>query len=169
MADNNWSLETTAASKLISAVSSTRSRPPSPSSSASKRERALYSDTVLIHRLPNQPFQGAVVAAAKSGPPPIPHKTLNADNLARAIRYCLTAEAAAAARAISEKMRPESGVKRAVESFHANLPLADMRCGMLPDRQACWKIKKCKLSKEAAGILVANARVELNDLPSEDD
>lgn len=99
-----------------------------------------------------------MVAAAKAGPAPIPHKLLNGSNLAQAIRYCLTPEAAAAARKISETMRAESGVKSAVDSFHANLPLESMKCDIFPDKPACWRIKKkdgiCKISNLAAEILV---------------
>lgn len=109
-----------------------------------------------------------MVAAAKAGPKPIPHKMLDANNLAQAIRYCLTPEAGTAAKAIAEKMRTESGVKKAVDSFHANLPLERMKCDILPDRPACWKIKKAKgsfkISALAAEVLVTEVGLERKSL-----
>ncbi|KAJ7049420.1 hypothetical protein C8F01DRAFT_1352251 [Mycena amicta] len=43
--------------------------------------------------------------------------------LLKPILFCLSPEAAVAARTIADKMKNESGVKAAVASFHANLPL----------------------------------------------
>lgn len=102
-----------------------------------------------------------MVAAAGAGPKPIPHKALDAHKLAQAILLCLTPKAIAAARNIADKMRSESGVKTAVDSFHANLPLERLQCGILFDRPAAWTIKKRKgkirLSKLAAEVLVQNS------------
>ncbi|ESU10546.1 hypothetical protein SNK03_010548 [Fusarium graminearum] len=65
-------------------------------------------------------------------------------------------------------MSSEAGVRRAVASFHANLPLNDMRCDLLPNRSAAWlydkKGKKIKLSKMAAEILVVSEMVSWNNL-----
>lgn len=111
-----------------------------------------------------------MVAAAGAGPVPIPHRLLDRTNLADAIRYCLTPQAAAAARGIAEKMRAESGVERAVDSFHANLPtLEQMRCDVFPDKPACWRVKMkdggvCKLSKLAAEVLVSEGRLDRKKL-----
>lgn len=116
----------------------------------------------------SQPFWGQMVAAAGAGPVPIPHRLLDSTNLAEAIRYCLTPQAAAAARGIAEKMRAESGVRRAVDSFHANLPLERMKCDIFPDKPACWRVKKkdgvCKLSKVAAEVLVSGGALDRGKL-----
>ncbi|CAG1959358.1 unnamed protein product, partial [Fusarium graminearum] len=91
---------------------------------------------------------GNMVHAGGAGPDPIPFKALNNSNLAEAILF--------------------SGVRRAVASFHANLPLDDMRCDLLPNRSAAWlydkKGKKIKLSKMAAEILVVSEMVSWNNL-----
>jgi hypothetical protein len=101
-----------------------------------------------------------MVAAAGAGPKPIHHKKLDVKTLATAIAFCLTPEAMAAARTIADKMRSESGVKTAVDSFHANLPLNRMKCDIMPDRPAAWKIEKggrtMRLSKVAAEVLIRN-------------
>jgi hypothetical protein len=109
-----------------------------------------------------------MVNAGGAGPAPIPFKSLNKDNLADAIRFCLTPEASAAARTIADKMSREAGVRRAVASFHANLPLNNMRCDMLPNQAAAWTLKTngktLKLSKVAAEILVANDKTSWKNL-----
>jgi hypothetical protein len=109
-----------------------------------------------------------MVNAGGAGPAPIPFKSLNKDNLADAIRFCLTPEASDSARKIAQKMSREAGVRRAVASFHANLPLNKMRCDILPNQAASWTLKKSgktlKLSKIASEILVANNKVSWKNL-----
>lgn len=109
-----------------------------------------------------------MVAAAGAGPSPIHHKNLNAGNLTEALRLCLREETSVAARGIAERMNSESGVRRAVASFHANLPLATMRCQIFPNQPATWVLKKgnkeIRLSKKAAGVLVAESRLNWKDL-----
>ena len=106
--------------------------------------------------------------AAGAGPAPIPFAKLNADNLGDAIRFCLAEEASLSAAKISEQMKTESGVHRAVANFHANLPLGTMRCDVMPDRPAAWsfkrKGKKIRLSKDAAGLLVKAGRIRWKDV-----
>lgn len=109
-----------------------------------------------------------MVYAGGAGPAPIPFKSLNSQNLATAIRFCLTPEATTAARQIADKMSSEAGVRRAVASFHANLPLNNMRCDVLPNSAAVWsfqrKGKQIKLSKVAAEILVEAGLVSWKNL-----
>lgn len=104
-----------------------------------------------------------MVAAAGAGSEPIPHQSLTSENLAKAIRFCLKAEVLAAAKGIAEKMRSESGVVKAVQSFHAQLPTEDLRCDILPDQQAVWKYhgrrRGLKLSRLAAEILKGSSRI----------
>ncbi|KAJ7182617.1 hypothetical protein C8R43DRAFT_1228972 [Mycena crocata] len=121
--------------------------------------------TTIVPFFGDQPFWGNMVAAAGAGPVPIPHRELNAVNLAAAIKLCLTADAAVAARTIAEKMRAEgSGVKAAVASFHANLPLQPLQCDIFLDRPATWTLKKGKrkirLSKLAAEVLVQDMGID---------
>jgi hypothetical protein len=109
-----------------------------------------------------------MVAAAGAGPPPIPQKVLNSSNLADAIEFCLTPEASTAAARMAAKMHRESGVKRAAESFHANLPLERLQCDVFRDRPAVWSYKKggktVRLSSTAAWILSDHLLVDLNKL-----
>ena len=94
--------------------------------------------TVVVPFFGDQPFWGQMVANAKAGPEPIPYKALNKDNLADAIRYCATNEAAQAANRFAEDMRNEDGVKRAVALFHKQLPRDKMECEVMPKRAASW-------------------------------
>ncbi|QPC60681.1 hypothetical protein HYE67_002912 [Fusarium culmorum] len=124
--------------------------------------------TVIVPFFGDQPFWGTMVHAAGAGPMPIPQKTLNSQNLGQAIRDCLTPAALAAARGMAEKMRQENGVRQAVNSFHANLPLDKMRCDVISGLPAAWSYKMgsrhLKLSKAAAEILTDSHRVKWGDL-----
>ncbi|QKD56929.2 uncharacterized protein FOBCDRAFT_262581 [Fusarium oxysporum Fo47] len=124
--------------------------------------------TAIVPFFGDQPFWGNMVHAGGAGPAPIPFKSLNCQNLADAIRFCLTPEASAAARQIANKMSSEAGVRRAVASFHANLPLEKMRCDVLPNLAAVWsyewKGKHVKLSKIAIEILVEAGKISWNNL-----
>lgn len=109
-----------------------------------------------------------MVAAAGAGPSPIEYKQLSGQNIAGAIEFCLTPEASYAAQQIAYKMRAESGVKTAVESFHRHLPIKQLQCDILPAQPAAWAYKKgkkqVKLSKSAAMILEQHLRVDRKSL-----
>lgn len=66
------------------------------------------------------------------------------------------------------KMNQESGVRRAVQAFHAHLPIADLPCDLLSDRPAIWtyrrKGKHLKLSGMAAEILIDHLKVDSKKL-----
>jgi hypothetical protein len=116
----------------------------------------------------SQPFWGTMVAVAGAGPKPIHHKSLNAENLADAIRFCLTPEASTAARKISAQMSSETGVQTAVDSFHSHLPIDTMTCDILPHLPAVWqynrKGKSIKLSRIAAELLGDSLKLDANKL-----
>ncbi|OTA89344.1 glycosyltransferase family 1 protein [Hypoxylon sp. CO27-5] len=120
--------------------------------------------TTVVPFFGDQPFWGAMVANAGAGPQPIPQKLLTSENLTEAIKYCLTQEALTAAKALSERMRNERGVKNAVEQFHANIPAQELRCDIIKNLPASWIYKKGKtqmrLSKLAAEILIENSKVK---------
>lgn len=109
-----------------------------------------------------------MVAIAGAGPNPIPYKALTSQNLAEAIAYCLTEDALHAATNIARKMRAESGVKTAVESFHRGLPKNQMQCDILQGQSASWIYKqgrRCvKLSRIAAQILSDHLKLDMKRL-----
>ncbi|WAO95183.1 Glyco-transf-28 domain-containing protein [Fusarium falciforme] len=120
--------------------------------------------TTIVPFFGDQPFWGEMVAASGAGPLPIPQKQLNVDNLAEAIQFCLTPEAASAAAEISHRMSRENGVVTAVRSFHANLPLENLQCDILHNQPAVWVFKRggkqVRLSKAAAGVLFQHLKVD---------
>ncbi|KAL4791293.1 hypothetical protein BDV19DRAFT_401486 [Aspergillus venezuelensis] len=125
--------------------------------------------TVIIPFFGDQLFWGNMVASRGLGPLPIPHKTLNTENLTNAVRFCLQPEALAAAEKVAVEMSTESGVTAAVASFHRNLPVEKMRCHLISSAPAVWRYKKGSnppmyLSKMAAGILVDYLRIEQKHL-----
>lgn len=102
---------------------------------------------------------------------PIPHRELNADNLAEAIRFSLHPDTLAAAADLASQMSQEDGVSAAVASFHRNLPVDKMRCQFLDSEPAVWQLKEAgrpaiNLSKMAAGVLIENSRIDPRDLKS---
>lgn len=109
-----------------------------------------------------------MVANAGAGPRPIPHRQLNAENLAKSIRYCLSPQAVNAAQAIAAKMRAERGVKAAADSWWKQLPLERMQCDLVPGQPAAWVYDKSKrpikLSKIAAEVLLSHDAVTLKHL-----
>ncbi|KAJ5113421.1 hypothetical protein N7456_001955 [Penicillium angulare] len=124
--------------------------------------------TAIVPFFGDQPFWGNMVARAGAGPKPIPYASLTIENLAAAITYCLTTEAKAAAEAISIKMRTESGVQAAVNSFHRHLPSDRMGCDLTRTQAAVLRYKKgnhtLKLSALAAQILIKHGKVEAKNI-----
>ncbi|KAJ5923344.1 hypothetical protein N7454_008589 [Penicillium verhagenii] len=128
--------------------------------------------TAIVPFFGDQPFWGDMVANAGAGPRPIPHESLTVHNLAKAIKFCLTPEAATAAQGLAAKMQAERGVDEAVKSFHRNLPLDRMRCMIIPDQVAVWKYQKGKrslnLSKLAVQTLIEYSRIDTESLDCHD-
>ncbi|KAJ5176202.1 Sterol 3-beta-glucosyltransferase [Penicillium canariense] len=123
--------------------------------------------TAIVPFFGDQPFWGDMVATAGAGPNPIPHASLNPQNLADAIQFCLTPEAEIAAQKIATKMKAESGVTAAVNSFYRNLPLDRMRCSVIPGQPAAWVYTHGKrsliVSKAAMNILIEYKRIDAKD------
>ncbi|KAI9930242.1 hypothetical protein MW887_012054 [Aspergillus wentii] len=121
--------------------------------------------TTIVPFFGDQTFWGNMVAASGAGPPPIPNRSLDAKNLADAIRFCGLPETVAAAGDIADRMSAETGVQTAVESFHRNLPVDEMRCQILLNEPAVWSYKKSGtkplcLSRKAGEILLDHSCVE---------
>lgn len=124
--------------------------------------------TAIVPFFGDQPFWGDMVAVANAGPGQIPHRTLDAHNLAEAINFCLTKEAQSAASALSAKMASEDGVQAAIKSFHANLPLERLQCDLISNQPAAWTLKtagkRINVSKLAAEVLMTDMQVRHKDL-----
>jgi UDP:flavonoid glycosyltransferase YjiC (YdhE family) len=116
--------------------------------------------TMIVPFFGDQHFWGSMVGNAKAGPEPVPHKNLTAEKLAEGIKYCLTEEARNAVGEIAKSIEKEGdGAENACETFHHHLTLSgqnSMRCSILEDKIAVWKLKdtNLRLSAMAADILV---------------
>ncbi|KAI1861722.1 uncharacterized protein JN550_010662 [Neoarthrinium moseri] len=116
--------------------------------------------TMIVPFFGDQHFWGTMVSNAGAGSPAIPYKKLDAEKLAEGIKYCLSDEAIEAAQKIAKDIELEGdGAKNAVRSFHQHLSLdgeGSMRCSILTDRVAVWRVKdtSLKLCAIAADILV---------------
>ncbi|OLN88261.1 Sterol 3-beta-glucosyltransferase UGT80B1-like protein 2 [Colletotrichum chlorophyti] len=124
--------------------------------------------TTIVPFFGDQPFWGDMVANAGAGPRPIPHKQLTPENLTKAIRYCLSPQAATAAMGIAAQMEAEQGVQAAADSWWRELPLNRMQCDLIPSRAAAWTYTKSKkpmkLSKIAAEMLMSQNAVQSKHL-----
>ncbi|KAF9730998.1 hypothetical protein PMIN03_007952 [Paraphaeosphaeria minitans] len=113
--------------------------------------------TVIVPFFGDQPFWGNVVASNGAGPVPIPHTSLNSENLAEAIKFCLTPAVNQAARAVADQMRRENGVEKAVQSFHRHLNIPKISCDIQPQHVADWA---CRLSKSKAETKMSHAALK---------
>ena len=124
--------------------------------------------TIIVPFFGDQPFWGNMVAAAGAGPEPIPQRQVTAAKLAEAIRFCQKDEVRTAAVELSLQIRQEDGVKAAVRSFHANLPLEKMRCALTSDQPASWRMKlggkHVAVSRSAAEVLVQDVGLNPKNL-----
>ncbi|KAI4727943.1 UDP-Glycosyltransferase/glycogen phosphorylase [Aureobasidium sp. EXF-10728] len=127
--------------------------------------------TMIVPFFGDQPFWGAMVSKAKAGAhEAIPYKKLDAAKLAEGIKQCLTDDARKNAEEIAQSIAAEGdGAENAVKSFHRSLPFAgkrSMRCSILEDRVAVWKMKSSnlRLSALAADILVEQKKLSWKEL-----
>ncbi|GAB7343373.1 hypothetical protein MBLNU457_1412t2 [Dothideomycetes sp. NU457] len=127
--------------------------------------------TMIVPFFGDQPFWGAMVSSNKAGAhQAVPYKNLTVDRLAEGIKQCLTQEAKDNTARIADSIAHEGdGAENAVKSFERSLPLAghyNMRCSMLEDRAAVWRLKhsNLRLSALAADILVEEKKIKWKDL-----
>lgn len=127
--------------------------------------------TMVVPFFGDQPFWGAMIASKKAGAhEAVPYKKLTAEKLAEGIKQCLTKEAQENVQEIADSINAEGdGAENAVKSFHRSLPFAgehNMRCSILEDRVAVWKLKhsNLRLSAIAAELLVESKRLHWRDM-----
>ncbi|KAH8202508.1 hypothetical protein TruAng_003316 [Truncatella angustata] len=124
--------------------------------------------TFIVPFFGDQPFWGDMVGAAGAGPSPVFHKLLTAEKLAEAIEFCMTPDALNAAQDLASRMKLESGVSSAVQSFHNNLPNEKLRCDLLPTESASWTYEtpkgRLKISRLAAEVLSDRLKISPRNL-----
>lgn len=122
--------------------------------------------TVIVPFFGDQPFWGAMIAQAGTGPRPIPAAKLTSEILSDAIRFCLKPETQERAKELASKMATERGSEMAAQSFHNHLRVNSLRCMLAPGRAAVWRVKRSKiiLSPFAACTLVNANLLTFQDL-----
>jgi UDP:flavonoid glycosyltransferase YjiC (YdhE family) len=127
--------------------------------------------TMIVPFFGDQPFWGSMVAKKHAGAfECIPYKQLTTEKLAEGIKQCLTNEARRNVAVIAQKIAVEGdGAENAVKSFHKHLNLSGsrtIRCSILENRVAVWKIKSLglRLSALAANMLAEQKKVRWQDL-----
>ncbi|OMP82436.1 Sterol 3-beta-glucosyltransferase, partial [Diplodia seriata] len=122
--------------------------------------------TVVVPFFGDQPFWGSMVARAGAGPEPIHHKQLTSEKLAEAIQFCLQRSSQERAQELAAKINQEKGCDAGAQSFHQHLKVDQMRCSIMPNRAAVWRVKRTKtlLSALAAVVLANEKCLSFSDL-----
>ncbi len=127
---------------------------------------ALGRPTVVVPFFGDQPFWGSMVARAGAGPEPIPFKQLTSDNLAAAIKEALLPTMKTQAAAMGDTIRAEVGAEDGAQSFHRQLNLNKMKCSLVPNRIAVWRVRRTqvRLSALAAAVLAQEKLLDFHDV-----
>lgn len=122
--------------------------------------------TVIVPFFGDQPFWGAMVAKAGAGPEPIAYKDLDASKLADQIAFALKDDTLLRAKELSEQIKQEEGTQTGAMTFHQQMNLDRMRCRLLPDRAAVWRLRRTqvRLSALAATVLVQDGHLTFHEL-----
>jgi hypothetical protein len=107
-----------------------------------------------------------MTAKAGAGPPPTPYAELTAEKLAASINEALKPSSLVRAEELSAKIRSEDGAQTGAQHFHQHLQCDDLRCSLLPNKPAVWRVKRTKirLSALAAYILAQKDVIGYDDL-----
>ena len=120
--------------------------------------------TTVIPFFGDQTFWGERVQSAGAGPAPIPYKRLTAQNLAEAIKFCLSPSVTQAAEEISKGMREENGTESAVGSFHRSLSMTELSCDFISTMPAVYTLRRhgetMKVSAPIADLLLNSGKVK---------
>jgi len=97
---------------------------------------------------------------------PVPHKQLTAEKLAAAITEALKPTSLERAKELAAKISEEKGTDFGAQSFHQTLEVDKLRCSLLPERTAVWRVKRTqiRLSALAAYTLAEKDIVSFTDL-----
>ncbi|KAH4809584.1 hypothetical protein HBH61_110370 [Parastagonospora nodorum] len=122
--------------------------------------------TVVVPFFGDQPFWGAMVARAGAGPDPVPYKDLTAEKLAESINKALEPQSLERAQELCNKIKQEDGCQKGAQAFHQMLRYDELRCAVLPNRPAVWRVKRTevKLSAQVATVLAQQGELNFSEL-----
>lgn len=112
--------------------------------------------SVIIPFFGDQLFWGDSVYRAGAGPIPIPWKSLTAEGLAQAIKTAMDPQVCATAHTMGLQLEAENGTQKALHCIEVTLPIDKMRCSILEDHSAAWKVKKSGLRLSAVAMEALN-------------
>ena len=127
---------------------------------------ALGKPTVIVPFFGDQPFWGAMIARAGAGPLPVPYKGLTADVLAASIVEALQPSVQKQAAILAASIAQEKGTEEGARFFHSQLNLDTMRCSLIPNRNAVWRVRRTqvRLSALAATVLIDKGLLNFDNL-----
>lgn len=122
--------------------------------------------TVVVPFFGDQPFWGSMVARAGAGPKPTRYKDLTTQILADSILEALKPESLERAGDMAKTISKEKGCDVGAQTFHQMLEMDKMRCSVLPEQAAVWRIRKTqiRLSALAAYVLAEKEVISFSDL-----
>lgn len=122
--------------------------------------------TVIVPFFGDQPFWGSMVNRAGAGPKPVRYKDLTADILAESIEEALKPSSLERAGDMAKSISKENGCDTGAQAFHQMIDLDKMRCSILPEQVAVWRIKRTeiRLSALAAYVLATKEIISFSDL-----
>lgn len=122
--------------------------------------------TIIVPFFGDQFFWGSMVSKSGAGPPPIPGKRINVNDLVEAFKFVHEPATRAAAQELGVALQKENGCEAAVQSFHANLPLNEMRSSLEPSFCARFRLNNycLQISRPVAQVLVAAGAIDESEL-----
>ena len=92
-----------------------------------------------------------------AGPSPIPGKDVTVEQFVEALKFVQQPHVKEAAERIQKSLSNEDGCTTAIQSFHANLPLARMRSDLEESYAACYRLDQLNLhvSHPVAQVLLS--------------
>lgn len=122
--------------------------------------------TVVVPFFGDQAFWGAMLARAGAGPKPVPYKELTADILAASIEEAIQPAIVEKAKQMAESIKHENGSDTGANDFHGKLDVDSLRCRLVPNRVAVWRLKRTeiRLSAFAATVLGNEGLLKFSDL-----
>jgi len=112
--------------------------------------------SVIIPFFGDQLFWGDSVYRAGAGPKPIPWKSLTSEGLAQAIEAAMDPQVRATAYTMGLQLNAENGTQHALRSIEAALPMETMRCSILEDHAAAWKVRGTSIRLSAVVMETLN-------------
>jgi hypothetical protein len=124
---------------------------------------AMGKPTIVVPFFGDQPFWGAMIHKAGAGPEPVPFKKMTEESLAHSITTALGPDIQTAVKVMAETIAGEHGNEDAAANFHHSLNVETMRCLLMPERVAIWRVKgtNLRLSNLAASTLLDHSLLEL--------